>query len=169
MAKTYTGVYADTLTIDQFDDSAYDGIAIIKDVPVSLSYRVLPGNEVAFGAGTNSLNGVRTAYVMQIKPMDSANTPAAVPCKYRLVYEDPNKVRATVVRQALTANVSGDPTSENQFNYLPETTNMRVPAYSYLTIQLTPLATAAGKTFVTANSTIQLPVTTYTLINATGV
>ena len=168
MAKTYTGVFARTLTTADFDTTAYDGIAIVANVPVSLSYRVLPGNEIAFGAGSNSLNGVRTAKVMQIAPKDGAATPNAVPCSFRLIYQDPNKVRATVIRDDLTTNVSGAVTTANQFNYLPETPKMRVGAYSYLTIQLTPLATSSGNTFSAANTVIQLPVTNYTTVNASG-
>lgn len=166
MAKTYTGIFADTYTIGDFDSSAYDGIAVVKDVPVTLNYRVLPGNEIAFGSGSNSLNGVRTAKIMQIAPKDEAGT--AVACKYRLVYQDPNKVRATVIRSDLTANVAGSVGTPNQSNYLPETANMRVGAYSYLTIQLYPLATSAGHTFSATNTVIQIPHTNYTLVNATG-
>lgn len=168
MAKKYTGIYARTLTMADFDTTAYDGIAIVDGVPVTLSYRVLPGNEMAFGSGSNSLGGVRTAKVFQIAPKDGAQTPNAVPCSFRLIYQDANKVRATVIREDLTSNVSGAVTTANQFNYIPETAGMRVGAYSYLTIQLTPLATSSGNSFSAANTTIQMPVTNYTLVNSSG-
>ena len=168
MAKKYTGIYARTLTMADFDTTAYNGIAIVENVPVTLSYRVLPGNEMAFGSGSNSLGGVRTAKVFQIAPKDGAQTPNAVSCSFRLIYQDANKVRATVIREDLTQNVSGAVTTANQFNYIPETAGMRVGAYSYLTIQLTPFATSSGNSFSAANSVIQMPVTNYTLINASG-
>ena len=168
MAKKYTGIYARTLTMADFDTTAYDGIKAIAGVPVTLSYRVLPGNEMAFGSGSNSLGGVRTAKVFQILPKDGEATPGTITCSFRLIYQDANKVRATVIREDLTENVSGAVTTSNQFNYIPETAGMRVGAYSYLTIQLTPLATAAGTEFSAANTAIQMPVTNYTLVNSSG-
>ena len=168
MAKKYTGIYAKTLTMADFDTTGFDGLAVVKDVPVTLTYRVLPGNEMAFGSGSNSLGGVRTAKVFQILPKDAEVTPGTIACSFRLIYQDANKVRATVIREDLTANVAGAVTTANQFNYIPETAGMKVGAYSYLTIQLTPLAGAGTVEFSAANTTIQMPVTNYTLVNSSG-
>ncbi len=168
MTKKYTGIYAKTLTTSDFDTTAYDGIAVVAGVPVTLSYRVLPGNEMAFGSGSNSLGGVRTAKVFQLAPKDAEVSPSAIACSFRLIYQDANKVRATVIREDLTANVLGAVTSANQFNYMPETAGMKVGAYSYLTIQFTPLAGAGTVEFSAANTTIQMPVTNYTLVNSSG-
>lgn len=74
-------------------------------------------------------------------------------------------MRTTVIREDLTENVSGLVSQPTQASYLPETTGMRVGAYSYLVIQFTPLA--SGTTF-SATSQIQLPCTFYTLANASG-
>ena len=168
MAKKYTGIYSTTLTTSDFDTTAYDGIAVVAGVPVTLSYRVLPGNETAFGSGSNSLGGVRTAKVFQLAPKNNAATPGAVACRFRLIYQDANKVRATVIREDLTSNVLGDVTLANQFNYMPETAGMKVGAYSYLTIQFTPLAGDGTTAFSKANSVIQMPITNYTLVNSSG-
>ena len=69
------------------------------------------------------------------------------------------------MREDLTENVAGQVDQPTQASYLPETTGMRVGAYSSLVIQFTPLV--SGTTF-NANSPIQLPCTFYTLANASG-
>ena len=168
MAKSYTGIFARTLTISDFNDDAFDGISIIANVPVELTYQVLPGNELAFGAGSQSLGGVRTARVFQIAPFDNQATAVAVPCKFRLIYADSNRVRQTVIREDQTTNVASLVQTGTQASFLPETTGMRVGAYSYLVIQLSPNATSPGNAFSTANTTIQIPVTNYTLATASG-
>lgn len=168
MAKSYTGIFARTLTTSDFNDVAYDGISIIAGVPVELTYQVLPGNEIAFGAGTQSLGGVRTARVFQIAPFDEQQTPAAVPCKFRLIYADANRVRQTVIREDQTTNVATLVQTGTQASFLPETTGMRVGAYSYLVIQLTPNATSANHAFESNNTVIQIPITNYSLATASG-
>ena len=75
------------------------------------------------------------------------------------------RVRTTVIREDLTSNVNAPTSAPSQASYLPETTGMRVGAYSYLVIQLTPLA--SGTTF-NAASVVQIPCTFYTLANASG-
>ena len=75
MAKKYTGIYARTLTMADFDTTGFDGLAVVKMFPVTLTYRVLPGNEMAFGSGSNSLGGVRTAKVFQILPQRRRSQP----------------------------------------------------------------------------------------------
>lgn len=165
MAK-YTGIYAKTMIKGDFNLDGFDGQAININVPVTMQYQVLPGQEVAFGAGSTSLNGVRSARVMQINPMNSANT--AVPCMYRLIYADSNKVRQTVVREELTELVEASPSAApNQSSYLPETA-MRVGAYAFLIIQLTPLVTDSANTFSAENSSVVIPTTVYTLASASG-
>lgn len=163
---TLTGIFTKTLNISDFDTSGYDGVAITAGVPVFLYYQVLPGNGVAFGAGSNSYNGVRTAQNIQIKPVDESST--AVPSKVRLIYMDPNKVRQTVIKEVNSDYISGDPTTANQFNFLPETANMQVGAFCYLAIQITPNATSSGHTFSAENSVISVPATFRTYANASG-
>lgn len=170
MAK-FTGIYSDTLLADSFDDAQFDGIAIQKGVPVRMYYRVLPGQEIAFGSGSTSLGGVRSAKIMTLRPKDSAN--AVIAGTYRLMYVDANKVRTTVLKQDVLTNVEklpGEFTSDVQAQsaYLPETVGMTVGAYAYLCIEFTPSATVSGQTFSTANSEMQIPITVYTLANASG-
>lgn len=76
-----------------------------------------------------------------------------------------DRVRTTVIREDVTSNVNGATSSPTQASYLPETTGMRVGAYSFLVIQFTPLA--SGTTF-NANSPMEVPTTFYTLANASG-
>lgn len=101
--------------------------------------------------------------MFQIKPLDAGSSD--VECRFRLIYSDANRVRTTVIREDLTSNVNGSTATPTQASYLPETTGMRVGAYSYLVIQLTPLA--SGTTF-NAASVVQIPCTFYTLANASG-
>lgn len=161
--KVYTGIFAKTLIKSDMNSTGFDGLAITAGVPVELTYQVLPSNEVAFGSGSNSLGGVRTARVFQLDPQNAAGE--HVNCRFRLIYSDANRVRTTVVREDLTENVAGAVNAPTQASYLPETTGMRVGAYSYLVIQFTPLA--SGTTF-NKDSPIQLPCTFYTLANASG-
>lgn len=161
--KVYTGIFAKTLIKSDMNSTGFDNLAITAGVPVELTYQVLPSNEVAFGSGSNSLGGVRTARVFQLDPQNAAGE--HVNCRFRLIYSDANRVRTTVVREDLTENVAGAVNEPTQASYLPETTGMRVGAYSYLVIQFTPLA--SGTTF-NAKSPIQLPCTFYTLANASG-
>lgn len=161
--KVYTGIFAKTLLKSDFNSTGFDGLAITAGVPVELTYQVLPSNEVAFGSGSNSLGGVRTARVFQLDPQNAANQ--SVNCRFRLIYSDANRVRTTVIREDVTSNVSGSPSTPTQASYLPETTGMRVGAYSFLVIQFTPLA--SGTTF-SATSPIEVPTTFYTLANASG-
>lgn len=161
--KVYTGIFAKTLIKSDMNSAGFDGLAITAGVPVELTYQVLPSNEVAFGSGSNSLGGVRTARVFQLDPQNAAGD--SVNCRFRLIYSDANRVRTTVVREDLTENVKGAVGNPTQASYLPETTGMRVGAYSYLVIQFTPLA--SGTTF-NKDSPIQLPCTFYTLANASG-
>lgn len=166
----YTGIYADTLLPANFDDSQFNGIKIQQGVPVRMYYRVLPGQEIAFGSGSSSLGGVRTAKIMQLNPKDS--TDAVVNGTYRLMYVDANKVRTTVLKQDVLSNVSTAPTAytsdvQAQSAYLPETVGMTVGAYAYLCIEFTPAATSEN-TFSTANSEMIVPITVYTLANASG-
>lgn len=84
--KVYTGIFAKTLIKSDFTSTGFDNLAITAGVPVELTYQVLPSNEVAFGSGSNSLGGVRTARVFQIKPIDAAS--ADVECRFRLIYSD---------------------------------------------------------------------------------
>ena len=158
---TLTGIFTKTLNISDFDTSGYDGVAITAGVPVFLYYQVLPGNGVAFGAGSNSYNGVRTAQNIQIKPVDEAST--AVSAKVRLIY-----MEQTVIKEVNSDYISGDPTTVNQFNFLPETANMQVGAFCYLAIQITPNATSSGHTFSAENSVISVPATFRTYANASG-
>lgn len=167
----FTGIYADTLTATSFDDEQFDGIAIQAGVPVRMYYRVLPGQEISFGSGSSSLGGVRTAKIMCLNPKDSNN--AAVQGTYRLMYIDANKVRSTVLRQDVLESVRTLPSAytsdvQAQSAYLPETVGMTVGAYAYLCIEFTPSATVAGQTFSTANSQMIVPITVYTLANASG-
>lgn len=167
----FTGIYADTLTASSFDDSQFDGIAIQAGVPVRMYYRVLPGQEISFGSGSSSLAGVRTAKIMCLNPKDSAN--ADVDGTYRLMYVDANKVRTTVLKQDVLQAVKTLPTAytsdvQAQSAYLPETVGMSVGAYAYLCIEFTPSATVGGQTFSTANSQMIVPITVYTLANASG-
>ena len=166
----YTGIYSDTLLAGSFDASQFDGVKITEGIPVRLLYRVLPGQEIAFGSGSSSLGGVRTAKIMQLNPKD--NTGAAVAGTYRLMYMDANRVRVTVLKQDVIANVAGAPTSytadiQAQAAYLPETVGMTVGAYAYLCIEFTPAATSANN-FAIAQSQMQVPITVYTLANASG-
>lgn len=161
--KVYTGIFAKTLIKSDMNSIGFDNLAITAGVPVELTYQVLPSNEVAFGSGSNSLGGVRTARVFQLNPQNAEGQ--SVNCRFRLIYSDANRVRTTVVREDLTENVSAAVSAPTQASYLPETTGMRVGAYSYLVIQFTPLA--SGSTFNPASS-IQLPCTFYTLANASG-
>lgn len=168
--SNYTGIYADTLLPTNFDDAQFDGITIQAGVPVRMYYRVLPGQEVAFGSGSSSLGGVRTAKLMQLNPVDAANNP--IDGTYRLMYVDANKVRTTVLKQDVISNVSTAPTAytsdvQAQSAYLPETVGMTVGAYAYLCIEFTPTATVAS-TWSTANSKMIVPITVYTLANASG-
>lgn len=50
----YTGIYSDTLLAGSFDASQFDGVKITAGIPVRLYYRVLPGQEIAFGSGSNN-------------------------------------------------------------------------------------------------------------------
>lgn len=50
----YTGIYSDTLLAGSFDASQFDGVKITEGIPVRLLYRVLPGQEIAFGSGSNN-------------------------------------------------------------------------------------------------------------------
>ena len=89
------------------------------------------------------------------------------------MYVDANKVRTTVLKQDVLSNVNTAPTSytsdvQAQSAYLPETVGMTVGAYAYLCIDFTPSATVSGQTFSTANSEMQIPITVYTLANASG-
>lgn len=161
--KVYTGIFAKTLIKSDMNSIGFDDLAITAGVPVELTYQVLPSNEVAFGSGSNSLGGVRTARVFQLDPQNADGQ--SVNCRFRLIYSDANRVRTTVVREDLTENVKGAVANPTQASYLPETTGMRVGAYSYLVIQFTPLE--SGTTF-NKNSPIQLPCTFYTLANASG-
>ena len=167
----FTGIYADTLLANSFDDAQFDGIAVQAGVPTRLYYRVLPGQEIAFGSGSSSLGGVRTAKLMQLLPKDSNNDP--IDGTYRLMYVDANKVRTTVLKQDVLSNVNTAPTAytsdvQAQSAYLPETVGMTVGAYAYLCIEFTPSVTVSGQTFSTANSEMQIPITVYTLANASG-
>jgi len=173
MANNYTGIYAKTLTIADFDTTKYDSLSIVAGVPVTLTYRVLPGQQIAFGNGSSSLNGVRTAKLFQLKPMDEQGTPVYIPCTYSLEYTDANQVRTTVLKQSLTDDVATAPTAytsdvQAQNAYLPEVSGLQVGAYAYLRITLTPLASSAGHTFKAANSNVIIPITVYTLANASG-
>lgn len=168
--SNYTGIYADTLLPTNFDDAQFNGIAIQAGVPVRMYYRVLPGQEIAFGSGSSSLGGVRTAKLMQLKPVDAANNP--VTGTYRLMYVDANKVRTTVLKQDVISNVSTAPTAytsdvQAQSAYLPETVGMTVGAYAFLCIEFTPSQTVQS-TYSTANSEMIVPITVYTLANASG-
>lgn len=111
----------------------------------------------------DSLGGVRTARVFQLDPQNAAGD--SVNCRFRLIYSDANRVRTTVIREDVTSNVNGSTSAPTQASYLPETTGMRVGAYSYLVIQFVPLA--SGTTF-NANSPMEIPTTFYTLANASG-
>lgn len=111
----------------------------------------------------HSLGGVRTARVFQLDPQNAAGD--SVNCRFRLIYSDANRVRTTVIREDVTSNVNGSTNTPTQASYLPETTGMRVGAYSYLVIQFVPLA--SGTTF-NANSPMEIPTTFYTLANASG-
>lgn len=162
--KVYTGIFAKTLLKSDFNSTGFDGLAITAGVPVELTYQVLPSNEVAFGSGSNSLGGVRTARVFQLNPQDAGGND--VNCRFRLIYSDANRVRTTVIREDVTSNVNGATNTPTQASYLPETTGMRVGAYSFLVIQFTPLATVQS-TFA-ATSPIEVPTTFYTLANASG-
>lgn len=107
---------------------------------------------------------------MQLNPKD--NTGADVDGTYRLMYMDANKVRVTVLKQDVISNVKGAPNSyvadvQAQAAYLPETVGMTVGAYAYLCIEFTPAATSANN-FDIAQSAMQLPITVYTLANASG-
>lgn len=173
MAQNYTGIYANTLTMASFDDSQYDGVPITQGVPVRLYYRVLPGQEIAFGNGSSSLGGVRTSKLVYLDPYDNQATPAKIECTYRLLYVDANKVRMTVLKEDVISNVNTAPTAwtdsvQAQAAYLPETSGMTVGAYAYLCIEFTPTKTVAGQAWETNNSKIQLPITVYTLANASG-
>lgn len=167
----YTGIYADTLLPSGFSDvTQYDGIAIQAGVPVRVYYQVKPGQEIAFGSGSSSLGGVRTAKLMQLNPVDAANNP--IDGTYRLMYVDANKVRTTVLKQDVISNVSTAPTAytsdvQAQSAYLPETVGMTVGAYAHLCIEFTPSATVAS-TWSIANSKMIVPITVYTLANASG-
>ena len=166
----YTGIYADTLLPAHFDNAQFDGIKIQAGVPVRMYYRVLPGQEIAFGSGSSSLGGVRTAKLMQLNPKDSND--AAVAGTYRLMYVDANKVRTTVLKQDVISNVATAPTAytsdvQAQSAYLPETVGMTVGAYAYLCIEFTPTATVEGN-WSAANSEMIVPITVYTLASASG-
>ena len=161
--KVYTGIFAKTLLKSDLNSTGFDGLAINAGVPVELTYQVLPSNEVAFGSGSNSLGGVRTARVFQLDPQNAAGQ--SVNCRFRLIYSDANRVRTTVIREDVTSNVNGSTSTPTQASYLPETTGMRVGAYSYLVIQFVPLAN--GTTF-NAASPMEIPTTFYTLANASG-
>lgn len=169
----YTGVYARTLTISDFDTSQYDGLSITAGIPVTLKYRVLPGQRVSLGSGSQSLNGVCTSKVFQLKAMDEQATPVEIPCRYTFQYADPNEVNATTLKQDLTANCNIAPnsyTSDVQAvsARLPETSGVKIGAYAYIKIILTPISTSAGHTFNKTNTQIQIPITVYTLPNASG-
>ena len=161
--KVYTGIFAKTLLKSDLNSTGFDGLAITTGVPVELTYQVLPSNEVAFGSGSNSLGGVRTARVFQLDPQDESGK--SVNCRFRLIYSDANRVRTTVIREDVTSNVNGSTSTPTQASYLPETTGMRVGAYSYLVIQFVPRAN--GTTF-NATSPMEIPTTFYTLANASG-
>jgi hypothetical protein len=166
--KTYTGIFAKTLTMADFNTAGYNGQGITEGVPVEITYQVLPANEVAFGSGSNSLGGVRTARVFQLNPKNNASSSAAVQCKFRLIYSDANRVRQTVVREDLTENVATFTGTGTQASFLPETTGMRVGAYAFLVIQFTPITTDSTNKFSAANTEVQVPCTFYTLANASG-
>lgn len=173
MANSFTGIYADTLTAKSFDSAQYDGLAITAGIPVRLYYRVLPGQQIAFGNGSSSLGGVRTAKIMQLKPMNNASTAAYIDCSYRLMYVDANKVRTTVLKQDECSNCNTAPTSYSsdvaaQAAFLPETVGMNVGAYAYLCIEFTPKTTDSTNKWEIDNTVIQLPITVYTLANAAG-
>lgn len=107
---------------------------------------------------------------MQLAPKDS--TGAAVDGTYRLMYVDANKVRTTVLKQDVIANVASAPTTytadiQAQAAYLPETVGMTVGAYAFLCIEFTPAATSENN-FAIAQSQMQVPITVYTLANASG-
>lgn len=166
----YTGIYADTLLPTHFDAAQFNGITIQKDVPVRMYYRVHPGQEIAFGSGSSSLGGVRTAKLMQLNPKDSEGN--AVSGTYRLMYVDANKVRTTVLKQDVISNVATAPTAytsdvQAQSAYLPETVGMTVGAYAYLCIEFTPTKTVEA-TWSTENSEMIVPITVYTLASASG-
>lgn len=101
--------------------------------------------------------------MFQLDPQDAAGQ--SVNCRFRLIYSDANRVRTTVIREDVTSNVNGSTSTPTQASYLPETTGMRVGAYSYLVIQFVPLAN--GTTF-NAASPMEIPTTFYTLANASG-
>lgn len=173
MANAYTGIYAKTLTAKDFDASEYDGIAVTAGIPVRLYYRVLPGQEIAFGNGSSSLGGVRTAKLMYLDPHDDDTPSNAVTGTYRLMYQDANKVRTTVLKEDQIANVNTAPTAwatdvAAQAAYLPETSGMTVGAYAYLVVEFYPDTTIAGQSFDIDATNIQLPTTVYTLANASG-
>lgn len=173
MANSYTGIYAKTLTMADFDTSQFDGLAITAGVPVTLTYTVKPGQRVALGSGSSSLNGVCTAKIFQIKPMNSNATPAYVACNYTLLYSDSNDVNQTTLKQDLTDNCNTAPSAYSAdvqavAARLPETVGLKVGAYAHIKIVLTPIATDAVNTFDKADTVLQIPVTVYTLANASG-
>lgn len=173
MATDYTGIYAKTLTMADFDTSQYHGLAITAGVPVTLTYTVKPGQRIALGSGASSLNGVSTAKVFQINPMNSAATPAYVPCTYTLLYSDSNDVNQTTLKQDLTDNCKTKPSAytadiQAVSARLPETVNLKVGAYAHIKIVLVPLTTDASNTFDKADTELQIPITVYTLANASG-
>ena len=170
-----TAIFTNSLTITDFTDPSitkYDSVPAVVGVPVTLKYRVLPGNLVSFGAGSNSYGGVRTALTFQIKPMAKTGSadPVYIRCHYRLLYLDPNEVRQMVIKEGETDYVKDEPIDSNQFNYLPENTTQTASMFSFLAIQLTPLAlpTAASYQFNAAQTLLSIPVTIRTLSTASG-
>lgn len=165
-----TGIFSETLTYADFDDSAFSNIAVTMNNPVSLYYKVLPGNEVAFGSGANAFQGVRTAKCFRISPYYYNGSEAKpIKCKYTLSYIDVNQIRESTIRRDLTENVKGETSNANQFNYLPETTGYRVGAYAYLKITLQALEKPTDTDARWTNGTIiEIPITRYTLQTATG-
>ena len=108
MAKKYTGIYAKTLTTSDFDTTAYDGIGLLLPVFQSLFPIVFsPGNEMAFGSGSNSLGGVRLQRCFSLLRKMLKSARARLHAVSDSFIRMQTKVRATVIREDLTANVLG--------------------------------------------------------------
>ena len=181
-----TAIFTTSLTQEDFaganSPAKYDGVPVTQGVPVMMKYRILPGNMVSFGAGSNSYGGVRTALTFQIQPQarwsdaSGSSKTGYVKCNYRLLYLDPNEVRQQVIKEGDTDYVKEVPVSANQFNFLPENTSQTATMFSYLAISLTPVnehpeGWAVGHTtpvYSTKDTIVSIPVTIRTLATASG-
>ncbi len=144
---------------DQFAEGL-DGITCQAGVPVRGLFKVPAQQVVMFGKGA-IVNGVDDRGILYLHFKDNAGTPVTLEGDYKLGYMDANKLHFTPLKEGDTEDMHVSKTVRDEANVLG-LTGPGARQDSYLVIEFTPNAAAAGKVIEISNCDFKVPVVIYT-------